>query len=875
VPIDMNQAGPQRPGDGDAPLLPHEAADNGSQYLNGRASAPAAPRQPYVPTDVAKATVVGREADIVRAKGIVSNGRDHTRCPYPGHEDHNPSWRLMEDGRAVCSCRGPHSIFDVIMEIEGCDFESAKIRAMELIGRTDLIVDPSAPKAAAGLTLAVYAKNKVLPVDFLSGTCGMRDVPRFGKDRKPVVSIPYIAPDNTSSATRFRSAMTGQKRFIWRRGSQLCLYGAHFVAGMPKDRVVLVEGESDAQTLWHHGIPALGVPGATNWNEERDAPVVADFQTVYVIVEPDTGGEQMLSWLRRSSIAPRARLVRLPPEAKDPNALHCLDPDGFGAAFQRALDSAEPLPPEDIATAQATQAIAKLRRPEIMVVKGQLPFVVDAAEKALIDNDPSVFQFGDIVARVAPTAIAISDDRKTVGLRVVRIKKHHMIERMTAAANFKQFDKRSEEWESVDCPTYIAEAYLERVGVWSLPPLTAIMNMPTLRPDGSIIDQPGYDKATGILYDPRGVVFPPIPDRPLRDQALAALAELKALFAEFLFVKGDGSQSVALSAILTACIRSALPSAPLHAFNAPVAGSGKSKVVNTAAMIATGHEAPVISQAASEEETEKRIDAELIAGSTFISIDNIEHPLGGDRLCQATTEPKLRIRVLGLSENKEVPNRASFFATGNNLQILGDMTRRALLSTINPECERPELREFKTEDPVIVARRERPRLVLAVLTILRAFHVAGQPPKTTPLGSFEVWSRWVRDALVWLDEADPCLSMAQARASDPRVGQLSAVLQGWHNAIGAGEVTAKRAIEYAEQREHRSSTDLNPLSLQYPEFREALCAVAGDPRGGINSIRLGRYLGKSKGRIVDGFRIEPGALVRGDQRWQVKPVSEA
>jgi hypothetical protein len=65
---------------------------------------------------------------------------------------------------------------------------------------------------------------------------------------------------------------------------------------------------------------------------------------IYAVIEPDTSGAAVLKWLTRSSIRPRARLVRLPPGTKDPSELHLADPDGFKAAFQRALDAAEPCP---------------------------------------------------------------------------------------------------------------------------------------------------------------------------------------------------------------------------------------------------------------------------------------------------------------------------------------------------------------------------------------------------------------------------------------------------------------------------------------------------------------------------------------------------
>ena len=297
--------------------------------------------QRYVLTNEARQLVKGREGEIIRSLGIPWDGRsDHIQCPYRGHEDRNPSWRLMEDGQAVCSCRKPHSVFDVIIEKEGGNFGRAKIRAAEILGREDLIVDPAAEEA--GLTLADYAEAKQLPLEFLQQHFGLRDG-HYGKKYPAAVRIPYFGPDGSVQATRFRVALTGRKRFLWNRGASPCLYGAHRSSQYATiGYTILVEGESDVQTLGFHGFEAVGLPGAGNWREERDAPVLATAPIVYVVIEPDKGGASVLSWMARSSIAPRVRLVRLPAGIKDPSALHIADPAGFQAAFRQALETAVP-----------------------------------------------------------------------------------------------------------------------------------------------------------------------------------------------------------------------------------------------------------------------------------------------------------------------------------------------------------------------------------------------------------------------------------------------------------------------------------------------------------------------------------------------------
>src|SRR5204863_3379796 len=117
--------------------------------------------------------------------------------------------------------------------------------------------------------------------------------------------------------------------------------------------------------------------------------------------------------------------------------------------------------------------------------------------------------------------------------------------------DFRRFDKRSQEFVSIDCPKSVAATYLERIGKRQLRKLTAITTCPVLRPDRTVLESPGFDQQTGILFDPLGVDFPKIPAAPTKAEAAAALAELKFLIHEFPFVDGP-SRSVAFSAMLTA-----------------------------------------------------------------------------------------------------------------------------------------------------------------------------------------------------------------------------------------------------------------------------------------------------------------------------------
>ena len=218
--------------------------------------------------------------------------------------------------------------------------------------------------------------------------------------------------------------------------------------------------------------------------------------------------------------------------------------------------------------------------------------------------------------------------------------------------------------------------------------------------------------------------------------------------------------------ILTPVARPSLPTAPMHAMDAPTAGTGKSALVDIASMIVTGHRAAVISQGNNEAELEKRLGASLIAGDALISIDNCERPLGGETLCQALTQERIKVRILGQSKYVEAPTKAVFFATGNNLVMVGDMCRRALKCSLDAGLERPERRQFSS-DPIKTIAANRERYVEAAITVLRAFEVAGRPKQARSLGGFEDWSSRVRHCLIWLGRADPCETWKRLEASIP------------------------------------------------------------------------------------------------------------
>jgi hypothetical protein len=499
----------------------------------------------------------------------------------------------------------------------------------------------------------------------------------------------------------------------------------------------------------------------------------------------------------------------------------------------------------------------------IIVNKGELARVADAAEAALLANCPLVFhRAGQIVEVLIGGEKGRSDGVTRRKKSVIKaVSKYRLIDLLSVAARWEKPGLEGA-GARIDPPDKIAEILLAR-GANTLRPLHGVIDAPILRADGSILEQDGYDESTGLYVHKAPELHAlRIPSTPTREVAVRALEALKEPIASFPFVSG-ADQSAFLSGVLSAVMRPSLTTVPMTAFTAPAPGSGKSTLADLISVIATGERTAVVGQARDEAETEKRLVGRMIAGTPVINLDNCSWPVEGDFLCQLVTQPAVSVRPLGTSELKSLPTSATLLATGNSLVIGGDMTRRVLLVALDPGVERPEHRHFAF-DPIVFAMEHRAKLVCAALTILRAFFVSKVGRQAPPLGSFEQWSDTVRSALLWLGEPDPCDVMKRARETDPKLQELREVLHSWYSVLRDEAVRTQDVIREASRQSM-------PGEFLNADLREAALAVAG-AGGAINGRRLGRYLGASADRIVDGLRIVHRGLRGGSAVWAVEEV---
>jgi hypothetical protein len=133
----------------------------------------------------------------------------------------------------------------------------------------------------------------------------------------PAIKMPYFDGEGAEVGARLRIALEGKNRFKWRRGTRVQPYGL-WRLDRSWGAVILCEGESDAQTFWYHGVPALGIPGAASWQAAWSEYI--EGLTVYVWQEPDAGGETFSAQVGAS--LPDCRIITPPAGFKDISECH-------------------------------------------------------------------------------------------------------------------------------------------------------------------------------------------------------------------------------------------------------------------------------------------------------------------------------------------------------------------------------------------------------------------------------------------------------------------------------------------------------------------------------------------------------------------------
>jgi hypothetical protein len=459
----------------------------------------------------------------------------------------------------------------------------------------------------------------------------------------------------------------------------------------------------------------------------------------------------------------------------------------------------------------ADEAAASDDRPTIEVHDGELAATGAAVVERL--TECAFFRRGGEVRRVLTLA-----DPEMRGTDVVLGAGEVVAKKATVAmvqgdisrvATVVRWDARRKAFGPTTLPAAVAQYVLDCGAELGLRPVAGVTYLPLMDDGGDLTFDRGYHADTGLIM--AGTVDwlrLPMPAAPTLADAHAAIDWLcSEVYVDFPFA-GEIDRSVAITALLTGLARASMPCAPLIGFSASQWGAGKSMLAEVVAIACTGRRAAMRSAGHDDAELSKRVATAIMAGTPVNVVDNISQPLGGDELAATLTSSTVSIRVFGTTEEQVVESRALWLATGVNLTLKGDLVRRALRCVIETGTDRPQERSgFRHPALLDWCIEHRLEIVAAGLIVLRAYALAGRPPHGgAPLGSFEVWDRVVRGAVIWAGLPDPVESQRGLEGEDPAHRAFVGVFEALRERFGTSEwrVRDVRRIEDAVSAYRRS-----------------------------------------------------------------------
>ena len=517
-----------------------------------------------------------------------------------------------------------------------------------------------------------------------------------------------------------------------------------------------------------------------------------------------------------------------------PFAGHCFHPEGQGKSWhdwKRVLNISFGRSPDT--------AASNGHLPTIIVSGRHLRDIVDDCWEALAfaDNPPSLFEFGGTLAEVRRVDGAI----KVEALSITALKG-----RLDRVANFMKLSRDQQRLLPARPPTDAVEDMLA-LDV-RLPHLSGITGAPVFDENWNLVDSPGYQPLTRLFFDQGGCSPPPVPHVPSDDdlhQARSLL--LDEWLGDFPFVE-ESSRSHAVAALLSHVLRNRIDGpVPLFAVDAPTAGSGKTLLVESIGIITTGAAPAAMSLPRKDDDLRKQITSVLLNGSPVVLIDNVTHTLESGVLAAALTSRNWSDRLLGKSETVSVPNSCLWIATGNNLQLGSEISRRIVWVRLDPKVDRPWERTGFRHDPLgawVVENRG--RLLWALFVLVRRWLADGRPGwQGRPLGSFESWCRVVGGIL----DSAGIPSFLQNR--DELYRQVDQESEEWRGFLQAWwSLHKSRPVKAAELVPLVRDNDLIP----------GVFASARDPSNDhAMSLRLGKALSARRDRAYgDIFIRKPG-----------------
>jgi hypothetical protein len=776
--------------------------------------------------------MIAIERVLSRLQGVkkTANGWD-ALCP--AHDDKNPSLGIAEgdDGTVLVKCRSQGCKAEAICQAIGltlADLFPAKVRNGSANGRKRIVAKYNYVDAAGKLLYQV-----------------VRYEPKGFRQRRPA----------------------GKNAWIWNlKGVKRVLYRLpELLKAVSEGRAIfIVEGEKDAERLRRLGFVSSCNPGgAGKWTPEYSEALRGAH--VVILADNDPAGLSHARQVAQSlqSVAARVKIVVLPGLKPKGDVSDWLAAGGTCEQLREIVDGTPLWKPE-----KDTSQVQTADRPEILITTEE--HEVNAEAVSALSRCKILYQRGGQLVRIvrdcSPAAKGI---RRAFTPRIEPLPPPLLRERLAANARWiKHHETKAGTIEKPARPPAWCVSAVHAHGEWpGIRHLEAVVDYPVLRPDGTILCQQGYDPETGLFLETAGLALD-IPTSLGRQEAIAARDILLDVVSDFPFLS-PAHRAAWLAALLTPLARFAfMGPAPFFLVDANVRGAGKGLLLDCICRIITGNRFTIATYTADEDELRKRITSLVLAGDRLVLLDNLEGKFGNAVLDAVLTGTTWKDRILGVNRMAEAPLYMTWYGSGNNMMVAADTARRVCHIRLESPDERPEERSgFKRPNLLAWVGGNRTRLLEAAIKILVAYATANLPDQgLAPWGSFEGWSRIIRNAVVWVGLPDPAETrLLLQQEGDVIAENMEVVLSCWERLD-----PDKKGLMAAEVIRLLYKDPANPLPDHHADLKAALEAMLGKP----DTRNLGNCLRGYRRRIFAGRFIDQAGSRHRAARWAVYPATE-
>jgi hypothetical protein len=349
--------------------------------------------------------------------------------------------------------------------------------------------------------------------------------------------------------------------------------------------------------------------------------------------------------------------------------------------------------------------------------------------------------------------------------------------------------------EEVTPPREALTSALARKTWPNVPPLRGIIGAPVLRRDGTLLQTPGYDPATGLFLASR-VALPPVPEKPTPERVAAARSFLLDRFLRDFPWSSPADRANYVALLATPILRHFTRSlTPFALIDATMPASGKTILTAGPGML---YGQRVMPWPMAEEELRKSITAVLTEQVGVVIWDNLPEGTVIDSaiLALLVTGGVWSDRPLGTSRNAATVNDRLWMATGNNLQVGGDMASRTVRVHLDPDMPRPEARDqskfgIPNLDQWITEQANQMTVMRHLLVLVLDWTQARAPRAAgVAMRQFTPWAQALGGFLTHHGIDGFLTNIAEVRGIDEDETRWRAFLTCWHDRHGDKETTA-------------------------------------------------------------------------------------